>query len=160
MREEAMTMPNVREYFEELREKAFAKATTDGLQIVFPTPNQLQLDVDRLWPPYLDSSESNDRNIVSAIIHNNQKKPSQVLDRFLVDFQVAEWKAWESSGGNSHVMLTLSQEMDIDKRIAMQAILGSDPMREFLNLCRVLCSVEDPIALFKPSMLLGAFTHL
>lgn len=143
-------MPTEREYFDELRETVFAKAISDGFQVLVPTSSQLQLDIDRQWPSYLVLPESENGNIVSAIIHGHQKKPSQVLDRFLMELEVIKWQAWKSASGNSHVVLTLNRDLDIDKRIAMQAILGSDPMREFLNLRRVLCGAEDPIALFKP----------
>jgi hypothetical protein len=147
---EITTMPTEREYFEELRERVFAKAIADGLQIVVPTSNQLQLDIDRPWPAHRALPESDDGNIVSAIIHDHKMKPRQVLNRLLEEFEVIKWQAWKSSGGNCHVILTLGRELDIDKRITMQAILGSDPMREFLNLRRVLCGAEDPIVLFKP----------
>jgi hypothetical protein len=143
-------MSSEREYFEELREKVFAEAVAKGSQVVIPFANQLQLDIDRPWPDWLKSTESTNGNLICLIIHTGGKKMESVLNRFLLEIEVTKWEAWRSEGGNCHIMMTLRYDLDVMYRIALQSILGSDPMREFLNMRRVMCAADDPIALFKP----------
>lgn len=142
-------MPTEREYFEELRDVTFAKAKADGLEIIIPGLHQIQLDIDRPWPleqTYLDRKVKE----VRELIHNRDAKMISVLFRFDEEFSIERHEAWRSAGGNIHVMLTLNRKIELQDRIALQAILGSDPMRELCNLRRARCSAEDPIALFRP----------
>lgn len=144
-------MPSEREYFEELRDATFAKAIADGLEVVTPASNQIQLDIDRSWPydaAYLDGKIKE----IRQLIHNGDPKAISVLCRFDEEFSTNRLQAWRSTGGNIHVMLTLKHDLELLDRIAIQSILGSDPMRELCNLRRARCGAEDPIALFRPKV--------
>lgn len=96
----------------------------------------LQLDIDSL--------ES---------LHNHRKN-LDVLDDFLP-------KGWREpikdgipsrSGGayNMHITIKLTEPMSSWKRIALQAILGSDLTREAFNFLRVDAEIEEPIGFFEP----------
>lgn len=153
-----------RDYFTELRDKTFEKARADGMEIIIPTSRQLSLDIDRPWPhdlsPRLDRHVDGQERIqaVRSLITGVAGKPSQKakLRAFILklddEFSIRAHEAWRSRGGNIHVMLTLGRDLDPITRIALQSMLGSDPMRELLNLRRVLCGADDPIALFRPSV--------
>lgn len=140
-------MSNDREYFEEIREHVFAEAVTNNLEVVIPTASQIQMDYDRTWPRRVDTIQGLE---VLPIIHDDDRTRIKIVDRFLQEVVVVKFEAWRSAGGNCHVMLTLAREFLPAERVAIQAIMGSDPMREFLNLRRVMCEATDPIALFRP----------
>ncbi len=53
------------------------------------------------------------------------------------------------TGKGKHVYLTLAHPLTDIERIALQVILGSDPMREWLGLLRCWGGVRDPIQLFE-----------
>lgn len=142
-------MPTDREYFEEVRDVTFANAKVKGLEIVLPTAFQLQLDIDQPWTHHVSDRLTKNTDVIEVICRN-KLRIREVLWRLLERASIEKWEAWKSSGGNCHVMLTLSREMDLETRISLQAILGSDPMRELLNLSRAWCGAEDPIALFRP----------
>lgn len=60
---------------------------------------------------------------------------------------------WYSSAGKNdhyHRKITLARPVPIGLRLAMQAALGSDPMRTMLDIRRVEEGVEEPCLLFKP----------
>lgn len=144
-------MPTDREYFEYLRDQTFAKARADGLDVIIPASNQIQLDIDRAWSheaAYLDRKIKE----VCHLIHNGDAKTISVLHRFDEEFNIERHEAWRSVGGNIHVMLTINRDLELLDRIAVQSILGSDPMRELCNLRRARCGAEDPIALFRPKV--------
>lgn len=140
-------MADERCYFEYLRDITFSKARESGYEVVIPTADQLQLDIDKTWP--FPEPAINGKRGLHAIHHGNARS-IEVLRRFQDEFTIARTEAWKSAGGNCHVVLTLAHNLELAQRIALQAILGSDPMRELLNLRRVLCSADDPVALFRP----------
>lgn len=53
------------------------------------------------------------------------------------------------TGKGQHVYLTLPHPLSDVERLLLQAILGSDPMREWLGLLRVWGGAKDPIQLFE-----------
>lgn len=59
-------------------------------------------------------------------------------------------KFWKSKGGNTHCIVYLSDELDIGIRLAWQAALGSDPVREALAIKRLHDGIEEPSMLFQP----------
>lgn len=138
-----------RRYFEELRDTVFANAKSRGFEIVLPSPSEIQLDIDMTWAAkhhkYTESSYE-----VSEIIRRRLGVNFKMYGRLKHEFTILRHQAWKSSNGNCHVVLTLGRELLPVERIAIQSMLGSDPMRELLNLRRVLCGAEDPVALFMP----------
>lgn len=59
-------------------------------------------------------------------------------------------KAWVSSGGNQHRAVTLKYALGVHTRLGLQAMLGSDGVKEALSLKRVREGQSEPIILFKP----------
>jgi hypothetical protein len=51
--------------------------------------------------------------------------------------------------GNTHVYITTEQVMLTATRVALQAILGSDPVREMLNIAGYLTGIPNGIMLFE-----------
>lgn len=140
-------MPTEREYFEEIRDESFAAAREKRCEVVIAAPSQIQLDIDKPWP----SVGGHPYHPLDVLRMTSGDRSKKVLLRLLEFVAVLKWEAWESTSGNTHIMLTLSRDLTLHERIAIQAMLGSDPMRELLNLRRVWCGAEDPIALFKPA---------
>jgi hypothetical protein len=109
------------------------QAVKDGLLIVEPDDKTLQLDFDtpEQWDKFL----------------------SHRLSWFLKFFPVVRvwWTA--SKSGNKHVYITLLEPQPLERRVALQAVLGSDPTREFLNLMRVFNGMTEtgnlPVVLFE-----------
>ena len=112
-------------------EEAGATAIADGFEIVQAFSNQLLLD--------LDSIEAQERyDLMIPLIRSN--------------FGVLEVEQWPSkTPGHWHRRITLAEpDLTVSQRIALQAVLGSDPSREALNVKRMLMGIEDPNRLFRP----------
>lgn len=56
-----------------------------------------------------------------------------------------------SRNGNRHVIIKLARALPVEERILLQALLGSDPVREALSLARVRAGNLHPILLFVPN---------
>lgn len=62
-----------------------------------------------------------------------------------------KWAHYVSKGGkNTHVIFSLPDAMPLFERIAWQALMGSDPMREALNLIGINNGVKNQAVLFMP----------
>jgi hypothetical protein len=57
---------------------------------------------------------------------------------------------WKSSGGNTHAVVTLPEALPVPERIALQAMGGSDPGREFASLTCWGAGSGNSILLYKP----------
>jgi hypothetical protein len=55
----------------------------------------------------------------------------------------------ESKSGNKHVRIYTAYPLSVEERIALQAILGSDPKKELCSLRRWLSGDPIPILLFE-----------
>lgn len=87
-----------------------------GLAVVYPAPNQLQIDIDSL-----DAAHDYDKRIAFVREH-------------LPDLVVEAHRAPSASGlPRLHVTLTLSRSLGALERIAIQSLLGSDPWRELYS---------------------------
>ena len=117
------------------------EAANRGLRIVYPEDNQLQLDID--------SQEA--------------YEVFQTLFRELgLDsiYEVTKTESASASGlPHRHITITLQEysahgslvpySMTEGERIAFQLALGSDPVREFLNLKRLIYGTKRPTRLFE-----------
>lgn len=104
-----------------------------GCEVVFADDYTLQLD--------LDTDEAYDHFVFAF----ERLEEEEVLQ------SVAGWQEWRSrSGKGRHVQIALADPMPLEQRIMVQALLGSDPMRETLNLIRGRKGVAEPVRLFKP----------
>lgn len=106
----------------EVREKYLARVISEGYQVVTPLANQLQVDIDSAehYAAFLHSAEVLLRNWKDAYIVDIEDHPSK------------------SGGGRRHITLTLPFEVSPWQRIALQAALGSDPVRELLSATRLM----------------------
>jgi hypothetical protein len=75
------------------------------------------------------------------------------LTRFnnLIDeaYGIEEIHTGESRGGNQHFTVTLKRNITPIERIALQAVLGSDPRREAHSLRRWLAGEKNPTLFFE-----------
>lgn len=106
-------------------EAAYAEAESDGLEVRLPANNELFLD--------FDTEES--RQVFFAV------KP--VFDRY---FTITNIKEWPSRSGlpKRHMVVTLDRDVTPLERIAFQACLGSDRVRELLGLARITQDDKHP----------------
>lgn len=145
---------SVTNYLEQQRSISFDAARDNDLDIVLPANNEITLDIDRPWPDAIGEAyiKHPDDSVLRLLLfgHIYSDKVSTLM-RALTDYlPIESAEAWKSHGGNTHVVLTLLQDLTPQARIALQAVLGSDPIRELLSLVRVENDCQDPIALFRP----------
>lgn len=114
-----------------MREVFLEQVENQGFIIVKPLENQLLLD--------LDTSE-------------RQQDFFDNFERLSYEYPGATRETYKSkTPGHLHAIVNLPFNLNNNfERIAWQAILGSDPIREMMNLKRVYEEVPDPIVLFKP----------
>jgi len=68
-----------------------------------------------------------------------------------MNFGAREKSRWKSKSGKGvHVVISLKDDLDETTRVALQAIMGSDPKREMFGIVKILNDVEEPSLLFKP----------
>lgn len=93
-----------------------AIAAESGLVCMFPRANELLLDLD-------------------GGVRLNDRVLEILLDRKLLggDSEILETI---SKSGNRHAYMRLTKALPVDERIALQAQLGSDPVREVLGTLR------------------------
>jgi len=123
-----LTRPLSVERFEEDRAKARAK----GFEIVESDDGTLTVDLD--GPCAISSFDD-------------------IFERAAELFGLTVIDRWESKSGPGHEHVVVrcdNQPRDVVWRIALQAILGSDPIRELLALKRLENGVAEPSQLFKP----------
>lgn len=105
-----------------------AKAAALGLAIVYPNPRELFLDIDS------DADFAAFKKHVAIVIAH-----------------VEAWRSTPSPSGRSgrrHVVVTLKRELSDVERIAWQAALGSDRIRELLSLRNIANGNTRPPTLF------------
>ena len=74
----------------------------------------------------------------------------EITDTARSQVAIVAWDLWRSQGGNRHVRVKLARPLEFTERIALQAILGSDPLREFLLLTEYMLCGESVNCLFRP----------
>lgn len=106
----------------ERREDFMARMVAEGFVIVLPKPNELQIDID--------TDEQFD-NFIRA-------SESLAMNWWLETPCVVETHPSKSGLPSRHITITLPFDVDPWQRIALQASLGSDPMRELLSSIRLM----------------------
>ena len=106
----------------EVRETYLARIKSEGFAVVLPEGNQLQIDID---------SVEHYRNFLHA---------AEVIMRNWPFAPAIEIEDHPSSSGfpRRHITLTLPFTVEPWQRIALQAALGSDPIREILSATRLM----------------------
>lgn len=107
----------------ERREDFMARMIAQGYAIVLPKPNELQIDIDtdEQFAIFERASESMARN--------------WWLDSGMYSIEINPSKSGLPS---RHVTITLPFDVTPWQRVALQASLGSDPMRELLSSIRLM----------------------
>lgn len=111
------------------RDMRITEARLLGFEVVFGDETHLLLDIDQPELP--------------MVFHSLM---AMAYDRFGAHIE-AQWK---SKSGNTHVAISLAFPMSMVERIALQAMLGSDPRKEMMSLCSHHIGVDNPVLLFKP----------
>ncbi len=110
---------------------AIAGAVADGMTVVAAGPHELLLDLDD------EAALGRYENLRPALAEN---------------FGGAESERWRSKSGQGwHVVVRLLKPMDVARRIALQASLGSDGLRELLAIACLENNVTEPSVLFRPA---------
>lgn len=111
--------------------KAEEIAAERGQIVIYSKENELQLDIDS-EEAYTEYRKRMDGGIGC-------------------DLGITDVKEIPSASGlpHRHITLTLNKKVKPIEAIALQFAFGSDPMREYLNLRRLLNGVENPTRLFQ-----------
>jgi len=104
-----------------------ALAAAKGLRVRYPQPNELFIDID------------------SAEAYAQFKRLREVFERGepIVGTTIAASPS--EAPGHYHAIVTLRRDVLPRERVMLQALLGSDPMRELLSYRRVIAG-SDPEA--------------
>jgi hypothetical protein len=98
-----------------------------GFVVINRKPNQLLLD--------LDSTDA-------LTVFRGRSEKIKLIDSITT---------YKSKSGNTHAIVQLKEAITEMEAIALQAILGSDPLREYLSFLRFRNGVKEPTRLFKPT---------
>lgn len=114
-------------------ERAVKDAAAKGCKIVLPEPNQLFVDID--------SQATYEHFINVGMKHLRRIYPDAGL-RIKVSPSEEPW--------HYHATVTLPEPIENDiTRIALQAMLGSDPVRELLSWERLVRGLRVPVLFFE-----------
>lgn len=110
----------------ESREEYVARMKEEGYKVCFPESNELFIDIDTKlhWETFLMQIGIAERNLGENLVWS--VSPSR------------------NGGEGRHVRVYMPFTMDDVGRIAWQAALGSDPVRELLSLVRVKRGDKNP----------------
>jgi hypothetical protein len=115
-------------------------AEASGLTVVYADLNTLQLDIDSIedYAHYLKNTH--------RLIQLGYFKSTDEL--------TLATEEWRSRNGKWHVQIHLRSNIETEERIMLQALLGSDRVREFCNLRRYRAGVpsNECIRLFRPGL--------
>lgn len=133
--EEFVYIESVEEAEYKFDEKAEEVAKNRGQIVVFPKPNELQLDIDGQ-----KEYEEFERRFEFF---------SSIAPELYCPFEIV--KKPSKSEGCYHITIIFNKNIYLDEwqRIALQSALGSDPIREYLNAMRKLTGIENPTRLFE-----------
>lgn len=112
----------------EKREDYIKRCLAEGLVVVFPAENELQVDID---------NELHYAVFQRALV--SLRRNSEVFGTWVFDE-----KPSRSGLPRRHITVTLPFPVSAWQRIAMQAALGSDPLRELLSVGRMLHGDPSP----------------
>lgn len=101
---------------------------------VCPT-NQLYVDIDTPFTQWVPTE-----TFVRAL---------EILQQCFRMEQPPTYKVEMSKGGNTHIIVDLPYYAHVEQRVAWQAILGGDPVREACHMLSISRYEENPIILFR-----------
>lgn len=80
-----------------------------------------------------------------------ERMVSQIKETVRSRVDIRQYEVLRSRNGGWHGIVELSPGLDFPERVALQAILGSDPLREFLLLTEHMLCGEAVNCLFRPA---------
>ncbi len=104
-----------------------AEAKSLGLVLFTPLPHELFIDLDG------DA-------VLNWRVLERIKEATWTVDNMLETI---------SKSGNKHVYLRIAFEVNPTEAAALQAALGSDPLKEYLTIMQIRSGCGAPIALFE-----------
>lgn len=122
------------------REQYILEVAQDGYIPTYPKPNELFLDIDNQgqWETFLRNWEVLVRNLENNHICDYDEDGNEVKMTYTVT---------PSRSGNKHIRIKMPWFLGHMDRIAWQASLGSDPVRELLGCIRCACGDKEPTML-------------
>lgn len=114
------------------KEEAVKIAEEKDLEAFFPLEDEVFLDID--------SKEYAPRQaVIEALFNAGEENSIAVMDELVTT----------SKSGNKHVYLRLNRKLSPLTRLVLQAVLGSDPVKEALTLLRIRAGGTGAVALFE-----------
>jgi len=113
------------DHYHENRKEYMDRMMQQGYKIVMPEPNEIQIDIDSRY---------------------QQKVFTEQLDILRREFGDLEIIQTESKGGppGKHYRIFFIRDLSPIERIAYQAALGSDPIKELLSIFRLEKGDDHP----------------
>jgi hypothetical protein len=105
-------------------------------EVVIADNRTLQVDLDTPVPDWAD-------------FHRVKNILDEMLSEEIGHRVVTPYKSTISKGGNVHVQITLPINLNAEARVAWQAALGSDPVREALHMVSLVRQEANPILFFE-----------
>ena len=106
-------------------QRAINQATIEGLEVVYPEDNQLQIDID---------------NHHSYMLLYNQLS---IVQKFIGEYEYKETPSKSGEPHKFHITLTFTEHTFTPlERVGLQAMLGSDRVRELLSYVQL--KNDDP----------------
>lgn len=96
-------------------QRAYTQAALEGLEVVLPAENELQIDID---------------NEHSYMLFCNQLL---IVRKFIGVIDTVETKSKSGKSFKMHITVILENPVSMIERLALQAMLGSDRVRELLG---------------------------
>jgi hypothetical protein len=123
----ALEMQEQSEY-DELREDFIKRMEAEGNRIVLPKDNELQVDIDS------DEQYAVFQKSLACLKRNESQSD---------DIRVEEHPS-RSGLPRRHITVTMPFDLEPWERIAFQAALGSDPIRELVSIFRLMRNDSHP----------------
>lgn len=114
------------------------------------SPERFAADIEEAKASF-DVRQSDEHTILLDIDNDASRAQfDRVYPPFAEHFPVSEREEWKSKSGNTHVRIRMKDALPISTRLALQAALGSDGVRELLAIKLMLNGAVEPSVLFKP----------
>lgn len=122
------------------REAFIAKWEADGFVVTYPADNELQIDIDSA------SDMARHEKSWTCLIRNIDREAGK--SPFMTE-EHRRITPSRSGGDKRHIRIALPFPLTPLERIAFQAALGSDPVRELLSIFRLRMGDQNPSLLLE-----------
>jgi hypothetical protein len=119
------------EYHLTTYDEALEEADTNGWEVVLPRPTEVQIDIDN-------------RDQYNLFDERYKNMSAYFCMKVVRDTP-------SKSGGRfkRHITVDMGMELSDAQRCAIQAVLGSDPIRELIGVMRMLLGMEHPTLFYE-----------